>query len=136
MRRFVLTVLAIMSVGIAPAFAGEKDHGPNGGPVIDAGGYHVELVAKGAALTLYVTTHEADAPVPTTGASGFVVIQSKGGAERLDLAAAEPNQLTATAKTDIAADAKIAVTFTIKDQKPASGRFDLSKNHEDHDHAH
>jgi hypothetical protein len=136
MRRFTLAVLAFLALGTAPALAGEKDRGPNGGPVIDAGGYHVELVAKGPALTLYVTTHETDAPVPTTGATGFIVIQSKSGTERLDLATVEANQLTATAKADIAADAKIAVTFTIKDQKPASGRFDLAKSHEDHDHAH
>lgn len=134
MKNILLAALAAFTLAW-PALAHGEDHGPNGGALIDAGPYHVELVASGAGLTLHITSHEADAPVPTAGATGFAVIQGSGGTERVDLIPADPNILTATAKADIGADARIAVTFTIAGQPAASGRFDLAKGHEGHDPA-
>lgn len=47
--------------------------GPNGGQVRDAGKYHLELVVKDTALSVYVTGSK-DAKVSTKGASGSATV--------------------------------------------------------------
>lgn len=46
-----------------PARAHEVQKGPNGGAVIDAGDYHVELVAKERAVDVFITDSK-DQPAP------------------------------------------------------------------------
>ena len=49
-----LVALAVAALPLA-AQAHEVTKGPNGGPVVNSGGHHVEMVAKGADLTVFLT---------------------------------------------------------------------------------
>lgn len=130
----LIAAIVVAAAAIVPASAGEVAHGPNGGPVIDAGPYHAELVRQDKALTIYVSTHESGAPVDTAGTTGFAIVQSGGKTERLTLTPEAPNKLVATATALAENDTKIAITFTIAGQPPVSGRFDLSAAHDGHTH--
>ena len=51
--RPILTLLSGLLI-VTAAFAHGPSKGPNGGPQVDAGDYHVEMVAKDTALTVYL----------------------------------------------------------------------------------
>ena len=46
-----ITALAIMLGLASTASAHELAKGPNGGPLVDVAGHHIEMVAKGTELT-------------------------------------------------------------------------------------
>ena len=60
--------------------------GPNGGQVKDAGKYHLELVVKDAALTVYVAGGKG-AKVATKGASGTATVLAGKGTSNVKLPA-------------------------------------------------
>jgi hypothetical protein len=118
LRSFVLAAaLAIVS----PALAHEA-RGPNGGRLVDAGEYHVELVANGAQVTVFLTD-AGDKPVPAAGFKGTAILLAEGKPQRIALQPAKANVLAGESPVSVPADAKGAVQLTTPDGKTAQGKF-------------
>ncbi|WP_298956407.1 hypothetical protein [uncultured Methylobacterium sp.] len=123
-----LSVLAALSLATVPALAaGEHGHdhakGPNGGAVAEAGRYHLELVARGPAVEVFVTGEDAVAPVPSEGFKGTLILIVDGKPARVALAPAGANRLAGTAAAALPAKPKGAVQITGPDGATANGKF-------------
>jgi hypothetical protein len=99
---FVLTVLPLAGHAHAPKV------GHNGGPQTDAGTYHVEVVAKGTDLVIYLHDH-FDKPVSSQGFKGTAIFVIGGKTERISLTPGGDNTLKGTATVTIPATPKGAV---------------------------
>jgi hypothetical protein len=91
MRR-TLIVLAALVMAI-PAVAHEVEKGPNGGRIVDAGAYHVELVAKDSTIDVFLSDSK-DQPAETTGFKGLAILLIDGKQQRIALEAAAPGRLS------------------------------------------
>ncbi|RVU18206.1 hypothetical protein EOE48_12225 [Methylobacterium oryzihabitans] len=118
----------MLSLVVAPALAaGEHGHdhakGPNGGTIADAGRYHLELVARGPAIEIFVTGEDAAAPVPSEGFKGTLIVIVDGKPARIALAPAGANRLAGTAAAPLPAKPKGAVQLIGPDGATANGKF-------------
>jgi hypothetical protein len=113
----VVLMLAASTIALA-----HETKGPNGGRVVDAGSYHVELVAQDTAVDLYVTDGN-DKPVPAAGFKAVAILVVAGKSQRIPLEPAEGSRLTGKAPVPIPANPKGAVQLTAPDGKTAQGRF-------------
>ena len=96
--------------------------GPNNGQVKDAGKYHLELVVKDSALTVYVTGNK-DAKVPTKGASGNATVLAGKGTSNVKLEPSGENMLAGSGGFQPALDMKVVVSVTLPGQTPIQARF-------------
>ena len=102
-------------------------HGPskglNGGPQVDAGDYHVEMVAKGTALSVYVRDAN-NGPIDAEGykATGIFVVDGKP--QRIELKADTDNKLTGTASVPLPATLKGIVQITLPTGKTVQAKFE------------
>ncbi len=120
-RKFAFAVLAAaMLTGAALAHAPEK--GKNGGQQVDAGNYHVEAVAKGNTLDIFVTGHD-EKPVATKGFKGTAVLIVKGKAQQITLAPRGENVLTGTSPVELAAPIRGAVQITNSENETVQAKF-------------
>ena len=73
-----MLVLAAALALAATAYAHGPEKGKNGGRQVDAGSYHVELVAKDKTLAVYISD-DNDKPVDAKGfkATGIFVVSGK-----------------------------------------------------------
>ncbi len=116
----------ILAVGIAlasiPAFAHEPRKGPNGGELVDAGSYHIEVIGRGAAIEVLISD-AMDKPVPAAGFKALAIVVVDGKTQRIVL---EPSpdgaKLIGTAPAPITT-LKGAVQLTDKNGKTATGRI-------------
>jgi hypothetical protein len=103
--------------------AHETARGPNGGPVVDNAGHHLEMVAKGSELVLYLT-EEADKPLSATGTrNARAVIQDGGKTATVQLTPAEPNRLVGTLAQPLGPGARVVVSATMADGHAVQARF-------------
>ncbi len=116
------TYLALgLALLVAPAFAHEPRKGPNGGALVDAGAYHIEVVGNGTAIEILVSD-ASDKPLPATGFKALAIIIIDGKTQRVVLEpAADGKKLAGTAPAPILA-VKGAIQLTDKDGKTATGR--------------
>jgi hypothetical protein len=123
MKRIILA-LAISALPLATT-AHEMAKGPNGGPVVDAAGHHIEMVARGTELVLFVTA-EADAAHPSAGAKNArAIVQDGGKTATVQLQAADPNRLIGALPAPLAKGARVVVTATLADGHAVQARFVL-----------
>jgi len=121
-RTLVLFAIAVFALAFAPAtYADERKSGPNGGQVKDAGKYHLELVIKESALTVYVTAK--DAKVATKGASGSATVLTGKNTVNVKLEPAGENALAGSAKFEPTPGMKVVVSLTLPGQNPMQARF-------------
>ena len=113
--------VALACLFASPAFAHETT-GPNGGKLVDAGSYHVELVAKGRNVDVFLTD-AADKPVPAVGFKGTAILVVDGKPQRLVLAPADGNRLTGAALVDLPKAPKGAVQIQPPGGAMAQGKF-------------
>ncbi len=118
------TVLAITAALLftAPALAHETK-GPHGGRQIDAGKMHVEVIAKGAVIDVYVSD-AAGKPVDAGAYKGLAILLVGGKPARIPLAPAGADRLTGTASADLGLVLKGAVQITTSDGVTSQGKFD------------
>ena len=122
MKRTLLALGVAAALPLA-ALAHESGKGPNGGPVVDAAGHHVEMVAKGKDLVLYLT-EEADRPLASSGAKNArAIIQDGGKTATVQLAPAEPNKLVGTLAQPLGKGARVVVSATMADGHAVQARF-------------
>jgi hypothetical protein len=114
-------VLAL-SLLTVPAFAHEQRKGPNGGALVDAGNYHVEVIGAGTTLDVLVSDGN-DKPLSASGFKALAIIVIDGKTQRIQLApTADGAKLTGTSPAPITS-VKGAVQLTDKDGKTATGRI-------------
>lgn len=122
MRTTLLAALAALALPLAAA-AHEAAKGPNGGPVVDAAGHHVEMVARGTDLTLFLT-EESDKPLASAGArNARAVVQDGGRTATVPLQPAEPNRLVGTLSNPLGSGARVVVSATLADGHAVQARF-------------
>ena len=121
MKRFILS-LALAALPVA-AGAHEMAKGPNGGPVIDSAGHHVEMVARGTELVLFVTG-DGDAAHPSAGTKNArAIVQDGGKTATVQLQAADPNRLVGALPAPLGKGARVVVTATLADGHAVQARF-------------
>ena len=105
-----------------PAVAHDVVKGPNGGRVVDAGAYHVELVARQEAVEVFLTDAN-EKTVPTAGFKGVAILLVEGKSQRIVLEPTDAIRLSGKANVVIPAQPKGAVQITAPDGKTAQARF-------------
>lgn len=118
-------VIAFLCSAVLPlaALAHEVAKGPNGGPVVDSGGHHVEMVAKGTDLTLFLTG-EGDKPLASAGTrNARAIVQDGGRTATVPLQPAEPNRLVGTLTSPLGSGARVVVSATMADGHAVQARF-------------
>lgn len=117
-----MTALAIIGF-VSTASAHEVSKGPNGGPVVDVAGHHVEMVAKGTEFVLYLTD-AADKPLASAGTKAArAIVQDAGKTATVALSAIEPNKLVGTLARPLGSGARIVVSATLADGHALQARF-------------
>lgn len=115
--------LAGLILAATVALAHEKHgKGPNGGSVSHAGKYHVELVANGTAVDVFVTDAK-DRPVSANGMKATAILVVKGKSQRVALQPADGGRLSGEAPVPLPARVKGAVRLTVPDGKTVQGKF-------------
>jgi hypothetical protein len=105
-----------------PVIAHEPRKGPNGGALVDAGAYHVEVIGQGATLEVLVTDG-ADKQLPATGFKALAIMVIDGKTQRIALEpTADGRKLVGAAPGPITT-IKGAVQLTDKDGRTATGRI-------------
>jgi hypothetical protein len=104
------------------AAAHEPRKGPNGGALVDAGSYHIEVIGNGAAIEVLVSD-ATDKPLPATGFKALAIMVIDGKTQRIALEpAADGKKLVGKAPAPMTT-VKGAVQLTDKDGKTATGRI-------------
>jgi hypothetical protein len=94
------------------AYAHGPEKGKNGGRQVDAGDYHVELLAQATTLAIYISDKN-DKAVDAKGfkATGIFVVNGKP--LRIELKPETANKLSGTASAPLPPDLKGAVQITL-----------------------
>ena len=116
-----LVMVAVLLAAPA-ALAHAPKVGDHGGPQVDAGPYHLELVMKGTALEVFLVDHSGK-QVTTDGFKGSAILLVDGKPQRIPLAPAGDNRLTGTAPTPLPAEPKGTVQITTSNGSSVQGRF-------------
>lgn len=119
-RRLILA--ASLSLSPLAAFAHSAKIGPNGGPQVDAGHLHVEMIAQETTMTFYLRDH-ADKPVPSDGYKGTAIFVLDGRSQRIALSPAGENKLVGTAPVRLPTSPRGAVQITPPNGAMVQGRF-------------
>jgi hypothetical protein len=99
-------------LAVATNLAAAHDPQPqHGGAIVVAGTYHVELVAKGTAVDVYLLDHN-DKPLTTKGRKGVAILVVDGKSARIPLESVEDKRLSGTAPAALAARPKGVVQIT------------------------
>jgi hypothetical protein len=121
MKRLMFA-LALIAAPLAVS-AHEVAKGPNGGPVVDSAGHHVEMVAKGTELVLFLT-EENDKPLASAGTKNArAIVQDGGKTATVSLQPAEPNKLVGTLAQPLGPGARVVVSATMADGHGVQARF-------------
>jgi hypothetical protein len=117
-----ITALAFLGL-VSGASAHELSKGPNGGPLVDVAGHHVEMVAKGTELVLYLTD-AADKPLASAGTKAArAIVQNAGKTATVPLNPVEPNKLVGTLAQPLGAGARVVISATLADGHALQARF-------------
>ena len=121
MKRLIIS-LALMAAPLV-ASAHELAKGPNGGPVVDSAGHHVEMVAKGSELVLFLTESD-DKPLTSAGTrNARAIVQDGGKTATVQLQPAEPNKLIGALAQPLGSGARVVVSATMADGHAVQARF-------------
>ena len=119
-KNLAAVVLLVATTTFAGAHAPKV--GANGGPQADAGSFHVEVVAKGTSLQVFLRDH-SDKVVLTDGYKGTAIFVVDGKPQRIPLAPAGDNALTGTSTVTIPREPKGAVQITTPTGSTVQAKF-------------
>ncbi|SEM47156.1 hypothetical protein SAMN04515666_11231 [Bosea lupini] len=118
-----LMIAGAIASFVSTASAHEVSTGPNGGPVVDVAGHHVEMVSKGTEFVLYLTD-AADKPLASAGTKAArAIVQDAGKTATVALSAVDPNKLVGTLAQPLGAGARIVISATLADGHALQARF-------------
>lgn len=101
---------------------GGVEKGPNGGLMVEAGDYHMELFTRDGVVEVNLMDHD-NKPKPTKGYKGLVILSVQGKSQRIVLEPAEPSRLTGRAAGALPADSKGVVQITPPNGRTVQARF-------------
>ncbi|WP_066716036.1 MULTISPECIES: hypothetical protein [Hyphomicrobiales] len=117
-----ITALALIGL-VSTASAHELAKGPNGGPLVDVAGHHIEMVAKGTELVL-ILTDAADKPLSSVGTKAArAIVQDAGKTATVALSPVEPNKLVGTLAQPLGTGARVVISATLADGHALQARF-------------
>ncbi len=117
-----ITALTLIGL-VSTASAHELAKGPNGGPLVDVAGHHIEMVAKGTELVL-ILTDAADKPLSSAGTKAArAIVQDAGKTATVPLSPVEPNKLVGTLAQPLGTGARIVISATLADGHALQARF-------------
>ncbi len=123
LRHATATALALTLIMAAPpARAHDIEKGPNGGPMVTVDDKHLEFVAKGAEIVVYVSDKKHD-PIAMAGGSGRAIVQASGKTATIALVPGEGNRLVGKADSAVAAGARVVVSATLPGGAAVQARF-------------
>lgn len=117
MQRLITALLLLAS----PALAHDAPSN-HGGVVADVGPYHVELVAKGQTVDLYLTD-DANREVPAAAFKGVAILIVDGKTQRIVMAPATGNRLTGQATTPVSRAPKGAIQLQTSQGATIQGKL-------------
>jgi hypothetical protein len=123
MKAKILAVAATLAITAFAALAHAPKVGVHGGPQVDAGSFHVEMVAQGTVLQIYLRDH-SDKAVSTQGWKGIAIFTINGKAQRITLTPGGDNDLKGTSAVDLPAEPKGAVQITTSAGSTVQAKFD------------
>jgi hypothetical protein len=135
LKTLLFAVIAMLSLNVNAAEKHDDAHAKHGGVAVEAGTYHVELVAKDKSLTFYVNGHD-DKPLDAKGIKATANVFSGKEKANVALIPSGGNSMKGDTPFAIGADAKIVVSFTVPGKKPEQARFSLGtkQDHKGHKH--
>ena len=104
------------------AFAHGPRVGAHGGPQTAAGSFHVEVVANGKALVVYLADH-ASHEVATAGFHGVALVAADDKTLTIPLTPAGENKLSGAAESPLASEFKGIVRITTPTGSTAEAKF-------------
>jgi hypothetical protein len=117
----IRTILTLAALALPmPTFAHEAT-GPNGGRVVDAGNYHVELVVNGTQVDVFVSDGN-DKPVAPGRFKATAIFNAGGKVQRVALTG-DKAKLTGKAEASLPGNVRGVVQLTLPDGKTAQGQF-------------
>lgn len=117
--RSIILASTLLLAGLAQA---HEAIGPNGGRLVDAGDLHVELVATGKSVDVFVSDAN-EKPLPVDGYKGTAVLVIDGKPQRIQLAPASANRLTGVAAIEMPKSPRGAVQLQLPNGGSVQGRF-------------
>ena len=119
-RKFAYAMLGAAMITSA-AFA----HDPkpkHGGQVVEAGDYHVEAVAKGTTLDVFIRDHD-DKNLSSKGFKATAILIVKGKPVQVTLAPRDDNALTGTSAIELTAPIRGAIQITNAKNQTAQAKY-------------
>ena len=121
------TLVVLVSLTLATGAYAQHKHshdekGPNGGLLVEAGDYHMELITRGDVVDVNIMDHD-NKPQPTKGFKGLVILSVQGKSQRIVLEPAEPSRLTGKAAGALPVETKGVVQITPPNGKTVQARF-------------
>ncbi len=117
----VIVAATLLCLALAVRADGDAN-GPHGGQIKHSGKYHMELVVKDTALTVYITGNK-DAKVPTKGATGSATVLAGKTTSSVKLDPRGENALVGSGAFQPAPNMKVVVSITLPGQPPVQARF-------------
>ncbi len=122
--RVILAAAAILVSLTAPSLAEGVWPGPNGGTMVDAGSFHIELIVKNTEYRLNIYDH-VDKPVAVAQATAVLTVMVGEEKEKLSMQPVGPNSLAVQGAMKRSGAAKVLVLLRVPDQASAIARFDV-----------
>lgn len=118
--RLVTTIVIGFLLSAAPVLA--HDAKPlNGGRIVFAGNFHVEMVAKGLAVEVFLIDHH-NKPMPVAGYKGVAILSIDGKSQRIALENTDGTRLVGKSESALPEAPKGVVQIT-----PPAGSTVLAK---------
>jgi hypothetical protein len=121
--RILPGLLVVFTVLASPSLA-QSWKGPNGGQMVDAGSFHVELIIKNADYSVNIFDH-VDNPVAVAQATGVATVMVGEEKEKVTLQPVAANTLTGTGALKRSGPTKVLVLLRVPDQATAMARFEV-----------
>ena len=122
--KFILALSFVLSLAVTAV--AQHNHGaqkgPNGGPVEDVAGVHLELVTSGTTITFYVLD-ESNKPTSAKGITASALVVSGANRETVTLTVEGESALKGELKKPIAPNATVSVTLKTPAGKSGQARF-------------
>jgi hypothetical protein len=120
MKLKTLALLAALAFA-SPASAHDAKS-MHGGRIVFAGNFHVEMVAKGDTIDIYLIDHNNN-PMAAAGYKGLAILSVGGKSQRIALEAADGGKLTGKADGALPEQPKGVVQITPPGGKTVSAKF-------------
>jgi hypothetical protein len=119
----VRTALIISAMMLsASAIGHELANGPHGGRVVEAGDYHVELVARENLVEVFLTDIK-DKPIVPVGFKGVAILVIGGKSTRIPLEPTTTSSLLGKTGSTVSSEPKGVVQITAPNGSTAQARF-------------